>query len=265
MALEISSENNSKIKLVRKLRYKRARDSIGKFTIEGINLVFEAVNQEIQLDFILISKSGSLEDKFVDVSDASGADTFVVDDSIFDTITDAEHGVGILAVLSKKSLPGVNAFPLNQSDNILILDRLQDPGNMGTILRTAFAAGYKRIFAIKGCADIFSSKVLRASAGAALNIPIIYVNDIESLFKYDEIRSRKIAVTVTTGGTPYYDSEISSNTAIVIGNEGNGISSELIEASDIKISIPMYEGVESLNAAVSAAIIMYERVRCKIY
>lgn len=265
MHLEISSEDNSKIKLVRKLRSKKSRDLLGKFIIEGINLVSEAVNHRLQFEFILLSKSGYFEEKFIKIADAAGCNVFVINDRIFDAITDAEHGVGIVAVLSKNALPGVDDLPLKESDNVLVLDRLQDPGNMGTILRTAYAAGYKRIFAIKGSSDIFSLKVLRASAGAVFNIPIIYASDIKSLLEHEEIRSRNIAVTVTRGGVPYYDSDISSNTAIVIGNEGRGISSELVEAADIKISIPMNPGVESLNAAVSAAIIMYERVRCKIY
>lgn len=261
----ISSEDNNKIKLVRKLHQKKSRDSLGRFSIEGINLVSEALNHGIRLDFLILSESGLLDEKLSRISCEAGCDVFVVDDRIFDTISDAEHGVGIIAVLSKKALPGACDSPLLWSDNVLILDRLQDPGNMGTILRTAYASGYKRIYAIKGSADILSLKVLRASAGAVFNIPIIYVDDINSLLEHDEIKSRKIAVTVIEGGIPYYEADISSNTAIVIGNEGSGISSDLIEKADMKITIPMDKGVESLNAAVSAAIIMYEKVRCKIY
>lgn len=261
MHSRIASEENNKIKLVKKLRSKKSRDSIGKFSIEGINLVSEAVRRRIPLDFILVSESAEVTREISELLIVVTCDTYAVPDRIFDRATDAEHGVQVIAVLPKLEPANADDNLLKPEDNILILDRIQDPGNMGTILRTAYAAGYKRIFAMKGTVDIYSSKVLRATVGTIFDLPVVYVDDIDSLMQIDEVRDRRLSVTVPESGLPYYECDLCQGTALVIGNEGNGISSELINAADVKVNIPMREGIESLNAAISAAILMYESVR----
>lgn len=261
MHSNIVSEDNSRIKLVKKLKFKKSRDSIGKFSIEGINLVSEAVRRRIPLDFILISESAEKDFKIKEMLSGIICDVYVVPDKILDKATDAEHGVKIIAVLPKSGLVRSNCEIPKNEDNVLVLDRIQDPGNMGTILRAAYAAGYKKIYAIKGTADVYSSKVLRATAGTIFDLPVVYVDDVRSLLQINDIRDRRLTVTVPESGLAYYECDLCHNTALVIGNEGNGVSDELIEAADVKVTIPMRKGIESLNAAISAAILMYESVR----
>lgn len=263
MHSRIESEDNNKIKLIRKLRSKKFRDSIGKFTIEGINLVSEAIRHQISLDFLIISESTIKDNnkEIIDLLDRVNCEIFTLEDRAFERLSEAEHGVQVIGIISKNVFNESLYPPLLKDDNILILDRLQDPGNMGTVLRTAYAAGYKRVYILKGSADIYSPKVLRASVGAIFNINILLIDDVKTLLELDEIKSRNIVVTVPSGGIPYYKTEISKRIALVIGNEGKGICDELINISDTRVSIPMNEGIESLNAGIAAAILMYESVR----
>ena len=150
---------------------------------------------------------------------------------------------------------------LAKPGNVVILDRLQDPGNIGTIIRTAEAAGYKGVVVLKGTADVYSPKVIRAAAGSVFRMPVLFLESpaqaIELLKKYD----KKIVSTCFDTENNYYDIELKKNIGLVIGNEGNGICRELVEDSDIRIKIPMTGTVESLNAAVAAGIIMFEAIR----
>jgi TrmH family RNA methyltransferase len=198
------------------------------------------------------------------IREAIGSDRLTVCEvpaGLFEKVTDAGRGVGILAVVRMKSQdPGI-LDDLTPDDNILVLDRIQDPGNMGTMIRTAVAAGYKLIIAARGTVDIYSPKVLRATAGMVFGIPVIYADDEEDLDRLLLRSGRRTAVTVPAGGRPYYDEDLRRGIALIIGNEGNGASDHLISSADIKITLPMLGNIESLNAAVAAAILMYEAVR----
>ena len=167
----------------------------------------------------------------------------------FAGLTDAGNGIGICAVLRMPETDLTTVSRLPSGTNILVLDRIQDPGNMGTMIRTAVAAGYGMIIAAKGTVDVYSPKVLRATAGMIFEIPIVYADSTEELADVLRASGRKIAVTDPAGG------------ALVIGNEGNGVSDEVMALADIRVTLPMKGSIESLNAAVSAAILMYEAVR----
>jgi TrmH family RNA methyltransferase len=150
---------------------------------------------------------------------------------------------------------------LTPDDNILVLDRIQDPGNMGTMIRTAVAAGYRLILASRGTVDIYSPKVLRATAGMVFDIPVLYAEDEDDLMRLIARSGRRSVVTVPSGGRPYYDEDLRRGIALIIGNEGNGASERLISSADIRVTLPMRGSIESLNAAVAAAILMYESIR----
>lgn len=261
MLNRIDSEENSRIKLVRKLASKKHRDALGKFVIEGINLVEEAINRGVSIDFILISDEYEENDNFKRLSDIENMNAYVLSSRLFERISDAQKGSGVLAVASRIECSKDDFMKLPTETNILVLDRVQDPGNIGTMIRTAVAAGYGAIAVMKGTADIFSLKVLRATAGMVFDIPIVYFTSPMDLADTVRQMGKKICVTVPLNGNVYYKCNLSSNVALVIGNEGNGISDELVQLADERITIPMSGEVESLNAAVSAAILMYEAVR----
>ncbi len=254
---EISSKDNKIFKLAKELLVKKYRDQHGLYLIEGENLVHEAVKCGQTVETVLIRPDYDkdlfgLEDK-----------TFVIAESLFSQISETETSQGIIAIVEKPKVD-LAEFKKGDGSNFLVLDRLQDPGNIGTIIRTADAAGYSLIIAIKGTADCFQSKVVRAATGSLFRVPVVSMASTQELVEFTRATGKKLVATAMNADCDYYDCDLTKDVAIVIGNEGNGISQELIESSDLKISIPMQGNIESLNASVAAGILLYERIRqCK--
>ena len=187
-------------------------------------------------------------------------DCIYVNNTVFKYITDVLNPQGILAVVEKKSK--TNQIDYNQ-DIIIVLDGIQDPGNIGTILRTVDSVGLNQIVLSDKCADIYNPKVVRSTMGAIFRVNAIESNElIETL---NEIKKNNFEIVSTDLKTEHniYDIDY-KNIAIVIGNEANGVSEEILKISDKKIKIPMFGKTESLNASVATGIILYEYVRRKI-
>ena len=180
-----------------------------------------------------------------------------VTEKVFSGITDVTNPQGILAVIEKNT--DINEIDYNQN-LFLVLDNIQDPGNVGTILRTADSINLKQIIVSKGTADCYNPKVVRSTMGAIFRVKVIECEDLKKVVK--EMKKRKIKVYATDLQTDksIYDVDYKKS-AIVIGNEANGVSKELLEIADEKIRIPMIGKTESLNAAVATGIILYEVVR----
>lgn len=261
MIINIESTDNSKIKLVRKLASKKARDEENLIVIEGINLVREAMQRQIDIKFILVSDEHEQDDFLRTCIDENRLEICQVPENIFSKIVDAENGIGIIAVIAKPSIDLESGSYVSEQGNVLVLDRVQDPGNIGTMIRTAVAAGYEMVVTVKGTADVYSPKVLRSTAGMIFDIPIVQVDDATSLGKLLREFGKKIVVTTVDGGKTYFSQNLKHGIALIIGNEGNGVSDEVLKLADIKVTIPMKGGIESLNAGVSAAILMYETIR----
>ncbi len=263
MLIRITSGDNSRIRLVRKLATRKGRAAEGRFAVEGRNLVTEVLEKDLDVDFIMIP-AGAADDapdfirKCIDSPDVTVCEVPVRE---FAGLTDAENGIGMLAVVRLREYGPDILDGLRPDDNVLVLDRIQDPGNMGTLIRTAVAAGYKAIVAMSGTVDIYSPKVLRATAGMVFEIPVIYVPDNDALMGMLGRSGRRIVVTDVNGGVPYYEEDLSRGIALIIGNEGSGVSDTLMETADVRVTLPMKGRIESLNAAVAAAILMYEAVR----
>ena len=186
---------------------------------------------------------------------------FVLDEKLFDRLAQTETSQGVLAIVAK---PETDAGDFaSASGNFVVLDRLQDPGNIGTILRTADAAGYRLAVVMKGTADIFSPKVVRAATGSLFRMPVVFMDSNSELVEFTRAAGKKLVATCFDTERCYFDEDLTDNIALVIGNEGNGICKEIIESSDVKIKIPMHGNIESLNASVAAGILMYEAVRGK--
>lgn len=261
MLTKITSADNSRVKLVRKLSTRKGRLEEHAFTAEGRNLVEEMLTKGLRPRFILVSDKCSDEDILKDAVQSDDIMVCELPEKIFDKLTDAGHGVGMLAVTDIPDGGRSSVLSLDPADNILVLDRIQDPGNMGTLIRTSAAAGYKAVIAAKGTVDVYSMKVLRATAGTLFEMPVIYADDQNELESLLRDTGKRIVVTDVEDGVPYYEADISKGIALVIGNEGSGVSEELRKLADVKVTIPMTGNVESLNAAVAAAILMFESVR----
>lgn len=267
MLTHISSADNSRVKLVRKLSSRKGRESKERFVAEGLNLVCEMLEGEHDIDFIMFSesfakdRSNSRKNAILSYIESSGCDACSVDDRIFSKLSDAEHGIDVLAVIRIDRYDADFIRTLPPDVNILICDRIQDPGNMGTMIRTAVAAGYGAVIAMPGTVDIYSPKVLRATAGMVFEMPVIYISSEEELFEIAKETGRRLVVTVPDGGSAYYDEDLDRGIALVIGNEGRGASRRIIDRADVRVTIPMKGNTESLNAAAAAAILMYETIR----
>ena len=180
-----------------------------------------------------------------------------VTEKVFSGITDVTNPQGILAVIGKNT--DIKEIDYNQN-LFLVLDNIQDPGNMGTILRTADSVNLKQIIVAKGTADCYNPKVVRSTMGAIFRVKVIECEDLKKVLK--EMKKRKIKVYATDLQTDksIYDVDYQKS-AIIIGNEANGVSRDILELADEKIKIPMIGKTESLNAAVATGIILYEAIR----
>lgn len=191
--------------------------------------------------------------------------TMVISKKLFSALSDTRTSQGIIAIAEKLHYDADSfiekAGSLN--GNVVVLDRLQDPGNIGTIIRTAEAAGYKGIVLTAGSGDVYSPKVVRAAAGSLFRMPVIYVqNSVEAINLLRKMNKRIITTALETN-VYYYETDLKNDIALVIGNEGRGVSEDFLESSDIKIKIPMAGSIESLNAAVAAGILMYQSQKIK--
>ena len=250
----ITSPQNPKLKLIRSLQGRaKARRKENAFLVEGVRLLEEAVAARWKIRFLLYDRNLSGRGKEL-LNSLTDIETEEVDSALLKSVSDTENSQGILAVLE-------NNFQLpipNSLDFLLILDQIRDPGNLGTLLRTAAAAGVDAVILPPETADAFAPKVLRAGMGAHFHIPII-------LEGWDEIRVRVRGLTVylaeMEGDVVYTEANLKDACALVIGGEANGASQSARDLAKMSIHIPMPGEMESLNAAVAGAILIFEVVR----
>ena len=258
--LVITSKDNESIKHIKKLKEKKYREEYHEFIIEGTKMIEEAIKENANIKSIIIcddcKTQGAISNDLM--YEIAKKNCIYVDEKVFNTITDVINPQGIMAVVEKPE-NREHKIDYNQ-DVFLILDNIQDPGNMGTILRTVDSLNLNQIIVSKGSADIYNLKVVRSTMGAIFRVKIIESEDLIKTIK--EMKKHKIKVCSTDLKTDKSIYDIDYNkTAIVIGNEANGVSEKVLEISDSKIKIPMLGKTESLNAAVATSIILYESHR----
>ena len=184
-----------------------------------------------------------------------------VTDDVMKSMSDTQTPQGILCVVKQPSCVIEDIMGNKKSHLLLILEGLQDPGNLGTIFRTSEAAGVTGIIMSRDTVDIYNPKTIRSTMGSIYRVPFIYSEDLYT--DLDKLRTHGISVYAAylTGSVSYDKCDYRSDTAFLIGNEGNGLSDKALSHSDTRVRIPMEGSVESLNAAVSAAVLMYEAHR----
>ena len=260
----ITSVENQIYKTAVQLKQKKYRDEQKRYLIEGPNLICEALNHGGEIEMILSREDYYDEDLNCGGTGLAqaGAGVAVLSSGLFRKLSDTETPQGIMAIV-KKRVYSEEEFFAPGFPNIIVLDRLQDPGNIGTILRTADAAGYMGAIILKGTADIYSPKIVRATAGSLFRLPVLMADTPGQVIRLLKEHKKNIICTTPNCSRFYYDTDLKENAAIIIGNEGNGVCDEFLKDSDTLIKIPMEGTIESLNAAVSAGILMYESVRQK--
>lgn len=255
----IQSKDNSVIKEVKKLHKKKFRNETGRFLVEGFRFVEEALISSFSVSHIFVSES--VKDKYIDFNIEKilqeNSVVYFVKDNIFKDLCETVTPQGILAVVENKK------FKLENKEGFYVLvDKLQDPGNVGTIIRTAHASGALGVIITKGTVDVYNDKTLRSTMGSIFNIPVIEDDNLE-LIRDLKSKGFKLIVSSLDTDNNFYDIDLIGKVIIAVGNEGNGISDEVYALGDEKVKIPMPGKAESLNAAVSASIMMYEAVRQK--
>jgi TrmH family RNA methyltransferase len=255
----IKSKDNSKIKYIRSLSIKKNRDNDNAFVVEGIKFVWESVEENIDIKFVLISESISGKKEILEliqVLNYKQIDYFLCDDKIFDGVAETINAQGILSVATKKIYS--KDILLNDYKFVILCDRIQDPGNLGTIVRTSDAFGPAAVILNKGCVDLYNPKVVRATAGSMFRVPFVIGDENEEILKYLKNAGFKIISAVVNSEYSFEDVDKFDKICIVIGNEGQGISQEITDASDLNITIKMNGRAESLNASIAAGICIYE-------
>ena len=258
----ITSKDNESIKKIKKLNEKKYRDEENCYIVEGIKIIAEAIEENANIQKIVICEE-CIKDEGIDkelLYKISKYECIYVSQKVFASITNVGTPQGILAVIKK------NANNLNidyNEDLIVVLDGIQDPGNLGTILRTVDSVGLNQILVSKGTADCYNPKVVRSTMGAIFRVKIIECENLEKTLK--EVRKHKFKLVVTSLQTEksLYDVKFDKK-VIVIGNEANGVEPNIQDMADEKIKIPMLGKTESLNASVATGIVLYEYVRQKL-
>ena len=275
----ISSKDNKRIKYIRGLLEKgNIRKKNHQFVVEGIKLVDEALGCGKVLEIICAVSlydeliSGDLSgnrllaenDKNITNYVKKGSSLLVVSDTVLKSMSETKTPQGILAVaempdyrlLDKGFLE--QAYTKNGKIKLLVLEDTADPGNLGTIMRTAEAAGVTGVIMGKGTVDIFNPKVVRSTMGSIFRLPFTYVEDLKETIQKLKTQGISFYATHLKGKKSYKDIKYSDSSAILVGNEARGLSDEVADLADTYVLIPMQGKVESLNAAVAAALMMYE-------
>jgi len=256
----IKSIHNPKIKFVRSLiSNRRDREEAKCFVLDGVRLIEEAYISRWHPQTIYYSRH--LSKRGIQVLQhfaAQGVEIDEVSNEIMEAISDTDTPQGLIAVMEEYTIH----LP-EDLNNILILDGIRDPGNLGTIIRTAAGGGMQAILLTPGSVDAFSPKVLRAGMGAHFHIPIHTMpwDEIHQLMNIHSNPALRLYISVPQGGTPYWQMDFRYPMALVVGGEAEGISYKPQKWADGYVNIPMPGGSESLNAAIAAGVIIFEILR----
>lgn len=258
----ISSKDNELVKHIKKLKDKKYRDESNEYIVEGVKLIEEAVKENAKIKKIIICEdtTRTYEIPTSVMLEIAKYECIYVTDKIFSSITQVTNPQGVMAIIEKNNQNQEIDF---SQDIIVVLDDVQDPGNLGTILRTVDSIGLNQIIVSKGTADSFNPKVVRSTMGAIFRINIIETENLKETIKTIKKHHYKLMVTSLQTENSIYDIDFRKK-IIVIGNESNGVSQEIQDMADEKAKIHMLGKTESLNASVAAGIVMYEYVRQKL-
>lgn len=253
------------IKHVKQLAKRKYRLEYGEYMVEGVRIIRDGLQNNISIKYILFSET---------LYNTSGGEVLLQDlleknikiyqvpESIFLKLSDTQNPQGIIGVFSCKPYDLDHILDCEKG-LFLVLDRIQDPGNLGTIIRTADAAGFDGVLLTKGCVDLYNLKTIRSTMGSIFHIPIIHVGETKDVIERLKLENIKIVSTSLETNKYYDEVDYKGKTAFIIGNEANGVLKEVLDLSDDLVKIPMEGKVESLNAAIAASIMMYEAVRQK--
>lgn len=258
----ITSNSNPKVKKLLTWQKKRkVREEDGIYIVEGLRMFVEAPQDKVRE--VYVSESFYKKKREELCLDAWGKKLEILSDSVYEHVSDTKTPQGVLVVMEqmKYSLEEVIAGKEGRASLLMVLDNLQDPGNLGTILRAGEAAGVTGVVMSSDCVDIYNPKVIRSTMGSIYRMPFIYVEDLPTVVKMLGEKEIHTYAAHLKGKRSYEEEDFTKGTAFLIGNEGNGLRDEVADAAEIYVKIPMCGEVESLNAAIAASVLMFEAAR----
>jgi len=261
----IVSAANKKIKLAASLKQKKHRDQEGLFLAEGIRLVEAAADAGWPAAYCLYTPDVMGAERgrvLIERLEQMGCPVCQVTKDLYDKVSDTKEPQGVMLVLHKKAADLKDLEKIEETPHIIVLDQLQDPGNVGTIIRTADASGCSAIILTKNSADVYAGKTVRAAMGSLFHLPVI--SDVSSADLLAFLSQKGIslqAAALDATAKPYFSVDFTSPTAVAFGNEGNGLSEEILSGAAQRIFIPMEGQSESLNVATAAAVVLFEGLR----
>lgn len=243
----ITSLKNPKVTAWKALKDRKGRRESGCFLVEGRKMVEEALASAFDVETVLVQEG-------MELPDGLSMPVYELPAHVLAAVCDTKTPQGIAAVVRMKEQSALGK-------HIVVLDGVQDPGNVGTIIRTADAAGLDGVLLSTQCADVFSPKVLRATMGSIFRMNLRTTDDLPG--ELTKLREKGYSILSSQlDGTPFYEREkVAEQFALIIGNEGNGVSEQVQQTATHRVRLPMRGGAESLNAAIAAAIMMYELMR----
>ena len=253
----ITSNSNAQVKRLLQLQKKsKARNEEQVFLVEGLRMFLEVPTERVQKVYI----SETLYNKKKQDLDLEKFSVEILSDSVFSYVSDTKTPQGILCIVEQQKY-NIEEFLNIKNPHFMVLDNLQDPGNLGTIVRTAEGAGVDAVFLSKESVDIYNPKTIRSTMGSIYRMPVVYVEDLLELLNTFRKKGIKSYAAHLEGKNSYDKEDYKGGTAILIGNEGNGLRDEVADSADVWVQIPMQGKVESLNAAIAASILMFEVYR----
>lgn len=253
----ITSTSNAQVKRLLQLQKKsKARNEEHVFLVEGLRMFSEVPEERVEKVYI----SETLYNKKKQELNLERFSVEILSDTVFQYVSDTKTPQGILCIV-KQIKYDVEALINIENPHFMVLDNLQDPGNLGTIVRTAEGAGVNAVFLSKESVDIYNPKTIRSTMGSIYRMPVIYIEDLLELLEIFRKKGIKSYAAHLEGKKSYDKENYQSGTAILIGNEGNGLRKEIADNTDVWVQIPMQGKVESLNAAIAASILMFEVYR----
>jgi TrmH family RNA methyltransferase len=259
---KITSPSNPKIKTVVNIRHRKSRVGNASFIIEGPHLIEMALNADTPMSEVFFSEAFSRKkegQRLLKKLSKHPTGFFEVTDRVFHKLADTETPQGIIAIATCLPL-SLDQLRVKSTALLVVSDGIQDPGNLGTIIRTADASGADAVIILPGTCDVFMQKIIRATAGSLFNIPVVHtsVNELAAWLRAKKIN---LAVTAVDAEQSLFEARLDNSVALVFGNEAHGVREELKRAADIVLRIPIYGKAESLNVASAAAICLYEAAR----
>ena len=263
MEPRITSTKNPLVKRIKALARRDAREEEGRFVAEGIRMIEELLSSGLRVELILYdaAMSGGREQELLDRARAAGVRLVPASRNVIEAGSTVETPQGIIAVAEPPRSSADDLF--KRTDLLLVVaDRIQDPGNLGTIIRIADAAGATGVIATSGSADPFNPKALRATMGSIFHLPVVEL-DVDVAQARLTAAGVRVLVADQAGAIVYTDADYRPPVAIVLGNEGQGPDARWLQAADARIMIPLYGRAESLNVSVAAGLLLYEARRAR--